>query len=173
MIGCGTPNRPGLREGAGCFNPSCGLIGCGTPGNYRHPRRCCRFQSLVRVDWLWNSQRGTPDAKGHHSFNPSCGLIGCGTDVLENGPAQVLSFNPSCGLIGCGTRRPWLQSGGCQSRCFNPSCGLIGCGTGRDPAFRLKIKVFQSLVRVDWLWNFLLVDLFLLSVRLVSIPRAG
>ncbi len=123
-----------------CFNPSCGLIGCGTwhhgPGGAPPPRQ---FQSLVRVDWLWNSQTAH-SAWPHHSFNPSCGLIGCGTSA----PLWTLCFNPSCGLIGCGTR----------TRSFNPSCGLIGCGTARvTPRATQPKGEFQSLVRVDWLWK--------------------
>ncbi len=39
-----------------CFNPSCGLIGCGTRGRPETPSAPAQFQSLVRVDWLWNTK---------------------------------------------------------------------------------------------------------------------
>ncbi len=37
------------------------------------------FQSLVRVDWLWNVRFRSRSPRRTSCFNPSCGLIGCGT----------------------------------------------------------------------------------------------
>ncbi len=58
------------------------------------------------------------------------------------------------------------------SSCFNPSCGLIGCGTATELGKAAAETEFQSLVRVDWLWNR---GRFVFDVRWigVSIPRAG
>ncbi len=133
------------------------------------------FQSLVRVDWLWN-WRPLGLFAILSSFNPSCGLIGCGTLYVRAVPPvgvfqSLVRVDWLWNFLGHGyrprTRRfqslvrvDWLWNPVFLRRLlhfltgFNPSCGLIGCGTGchRWPP-RCGIAQFQSLVRVDWLWN--------------------
>ncbi len=87
------------------------------------------FQSLVRVDWLWNKLSGLTWGALSQCFNPSCGLIGCGTATFVASDAGSIMFQS---LV----RVDWL---------WNDVVNL---------ALRLLSK-FQFLVRVDWLWNLL------------------
>ncbi len=128
------------------FNPSCGLIGCGTEIVRNGIIKAGEFQSLVRVDWLWNSKCGPIQTAQPGGFNPSCGLIGCGTGC---GTAATESSGRFQSLV----RVDWLWNWTCPTR----------------PARRLP---FQSLVRVDWLWN-LRGGQPGQVLREVSIPRAG
>ncbi len=46
------------------------------------------FQSLVRVDWLWNQRLQMDGEVDLGGFNPSCGLIGCGTAFIPWWPKE-------------------------------------------------------------------------------------
>ncbi len=146
LIGCGTSTSTTWHRKKLGFNPSCGLIGCGTSGHSIVPGFLFLFQSLVRVDWLWNCSTTGTSTCWHPCFNPSCGLIGCGTS--------------------------WARTHRSNLNCFNPSCGLIGCGTHIQRISGRTCTRFQSLVRVDWLWNSERAELRF-SRLAVSIPRAG
>ncbi len=115
------------RVSVPCFNPSCGLIGCGTNGRVVHTSFSVMFQSLVRVDWLWN----------YCLFCHASRLVGFQSLVRVDWLWNVYDC-PAYSAV---------------HKCFNPSCGLIGCGTRRNSEVGRKFYRFQSLVRVDWLWN--------------------
>ncbi len=119
---------PTFYQKRNSFNPSCGLIGCGTAQRRGwHDSADEEFQSLVRVDWLWNSSPTPPLLVNLPRFNPSCGLIGCGTMFLAGYSALICLFQS---LV----RVDWL---------WNPEL----------KRFAYVTVGFQSLVRVDWLWN--------------------